>query len=47
MTDETTQPDAAEGIDVEPLDEDGTVDEPVEDVTDDGDEDVEPEGEEG
>ena len=46
MTDETTKPDADEGIDVEPLDEDeGTVDEPMDDVTDEGD--VEPEGEEG
>ena len=42
MTNETTQPDADEGIDtpVAPLDEDeGTVDEPTEDVTDDGDAD--------
>jgi hypothetical protein len=41
VSDEAAQADADEGIDVpaEPLDEDeGTVDEPVEDVTDDGDE---------
>lgn len=48
MTDETTQADADEGISTpaEPLDDDeGTVDEPTEDVTDDGDDDVEPEEE--